>query len=382
MRLGGVVIAWNVFRHFYPYFDDDGREWGETLSRWIMDAARAPDVPAFVGVLERMVAQLNDGHGEVGPRSEAYSLPLVWQPVEDVLVVTGLPARTPPGLTVGDIVLGIDGMPTTERLAAEEERVSASTQHYRTWRAIERLRIRETDRPVDLEIQSADGARSTVTVRPVLGESLTGILAEPRPAPITWLPAGSWYFDLTRLDDAALAKALSDVGPGQAVIFDVRGYPGRVNRAFLGHLSSSTLTTPLFRIPVDMLPETGSRSWNNVGGAVAPRSPLVSGPVAFLTDTRAVSHAETVLGMVAGHDLGEVVGSPTAGTNGNVNHFTLPGGFSIKWTGMEVVNHDGSPLHGHGVMPTVLAQRTIAGVRAGRDEVLARAIEVVTRPRR
>jgi len=44
---------------------------------------------------------------------------------------------------------------------------------------------------------------------------------------------------------------------------------------------------------------------------------------------------------------------------------------------MEVVNHDGSPLHGHGIIPTIPASRTIAGIRAGRDEVLERALERV-----
>ena len=163
------------------------------------------------------------------------------------------------------------------------------------------------------------------------------------------------------------------------MIFDLRGYPRRIDRAFLGQLSSSALTSPPFRIPVDLLPEGRSRTWKPVGWSVPPLSPRISGPVAFLADARAFSYAETLLAMVEGHDLGEIVGSPTAGTNGNANSFTLPGGYSISWTGMEVVNHDGSPLHGHGVQPTVLARRTLAGVRAGRDEVLARAIEVVTR---
>ena len=380
VRIGGVVIAWNVFRHFYPYFEDGGREWDRTLSRWLQDAAAASDGPEFVAVLERMVARLDDGHGEVEPRPEPYSLPLVWQPVEGALAITGLPAGDQAGLSVGDVVLGIDGMPIAERMSGEEDYVSASTAHRRTWRAAERLLFREADRLVDLQILGADGEPRRVSVRPVPSAAMAGVLAEPRPAPVTWFPAGAWYFDLTRLDDAALAEVLSQVRPGQPVIFDVRGYPGRINRAFLGHLSASAVTTPPFRIPVDLLPDARSRTWKDVGGSVPPRSPRISGRIAFLTDARAISHAETILAMVAGHRLGEIVGSPTAGTNGNINPFTLPGGLGISWTGMEVVNHDGTPLHGHGVRPTVPAGRTIAGVRAGRDEVLARAIEVVTEP--
>jgi C-terminal processing protease CtpA/Prc len=86
------------------------------------------------------------------------------------------------------------------------------------------------------------------------------------------------------------------------------------------------------------------------------------------------------LGIIEFYRLAEIVGSRTAGTNGNVNPFTLPGGYRISWTGMKVLKHDGSQHHGIGILPTVSVSRTIAGVTAGRDEVLERAIEIVGGP--
>jgi hypothetical protein len=41
--------------------------------------------------------------------------------------------------------------------------------------------------------------------------------------------------------------------------------------------------------------------------------------------------------------------------------------------------HDGSRHHGVGTQPTVPVTPTIAGIRAGRDEVLEVALEVLTR---
>jgi hypothetical protein len=58
----------------------------------------------------------------------------------------------------------------------------------------------------------------------------------------------------------------------------------------------------------------------------------------------------------------------------------LPGGYTIAWTGMLVQKRDGTPHHGVGIRPTVPASPTVAGLRAGRDEVLERAIALVTRP--
>ncbi len=80
-----------------------------------------------------------------------------------------------------------------------------------------------------------------------------------------------------------------------------------------------------------------------------------------------------------GFKLATIVGQPTAGTNGNVNPFTLPGGYNISWTGMKVLKHDGSQHHGVGIIPDVLVNKTIKGVKEGRDEFLEKAIEIAKR---
>lgn len=47
---------------------------------------------------------------------------------------------------------------------------------------------------------------------------------------------------------------------------------------------------------------------------------------------------------------------------------------------MKVLKNDGSPHHAVGILPTIPAHRTIAGVQAGRDEMLERTIEAVSAP--
>jgi len=45
---------------------------------------------------------------------------------------------------------------------------------------------------------------------------------------------------------------------------------------------------------------------------------------------------------------------------------------------MKVLKHDGSRHHGIGIQPTVPVSRTLKGVTEGRDELLERAIAVVS----
>jgi C-terminal processing protease CtpA/Prc len=106
---------------------------------------------------------------------------------------------------------------------------------------------------------------------------------------------------------------------------------------------------------------------------VDPEAPFVGNTV-FLTDGRAVSAAETYMGIVEASKLGPIVGAATAGTNGNINPFILPGGYQVWWTGMKVLKQDGTRHHGVGIQPTVPAAKTLAGVAAGRDEILEKGI--------
>jgi C-terminal processing protease CtpA/Prc len=112
---------------------------------------------------------------------------------------------------------------------------------------------------------------------------------------------------------------------------------------------------------------------------LSSRRPRISGTVAFLTDARAISRSETFLSVVEHYELGEIVGQPTAGANGPVNPFTLSGGYEVHWTGMRVRKHDGSQHHLVGIRPDVPAERTIEGVREGRDEALEKALRVLQR---
>jgi C-terminal processing protease CtpA/Prc len=69
------------------------------------------------------------------------------------------------------------------------------------------------------------------------------------------------------------------------------------------------------------------------------------------------------------------IGSPTAGANGDITNFTVPGGIRITFSGHGVRHADGRQLQRVGLLPDIEVRPTIQGIREGRDEVLERAIE-------
>ena len=72
------------------------------------------------------------------------------------------------------------------------------------------------------------------------------------------------------------------------------------------------------------------------------------------------------------------VGGTTAGCNGNRTWLSLPGGGRLWFTGMRVKFGDGSRFQNIGILPDVPVAPTVEGIRAGRDEVLEKGIEVLT----
>jgi C-terminal processing protease CtpA/Prc len=84
------------------------------------------------------------------------------------------------------------------------------------------------------------------------------------------------------------------------------------------------------------------------------------------------------MGYIKDRKLGTIVGSTTAGANGNVVRFHVPGGFSVTFTGMRVSGHDGkTPHHLRGVQPDIPAAPTLASIRNNRDDELERAVAVI-----
>ncbi len=164
----------------------------------------------------------------------------------------------------------------------------------------------------------------------------------------------------------------------KGVVFDLRGYPNG-NHEVIGHLIDKPVQSARWNVPQIIYPDQERMVGYDTSGrwVLTPKAPRIQGKAVFLTDGRVISYAESFMGIIEHYALAEIVGQPTAGANGNVNPFTLPGGFRLSWTGMKVLKHDGSQHHLVGIQPTVPATRTIAGVQQGRDELLEKAIALI-----
>ncbi len=72
-----------------------------------------------------------------------------------------------------------------------------------------------------------------------------------------------------------------------------------------------------------------------------------------------------------------MVGSTTAGADGDISHIALPGNLSTAFSGIGVFYPDKRPTQRIGIIPDVVVRPTLAGIRADRDEVLEKALRLI-----
>lgn len=375
-RLAATTIAWNLFKHFYPYWDQAGGDWDAALGPALEQAALAPDDRAFHQTLRRFTALPRDGHTWVWYVSHyGASLPLDWEWVEDELVVTAVePAAD--GIKLGAIIEAIDGQPVAELIASEIPLIAGSPQ-WRLEQALQRLRSSDRELIAQLSVRTPSGALTTIPV-PFVKVPYSERATPERPDVVAELAPGIVYVDITRLDRQRFQAESSRISAAEGLVFDLRGYPkGEIG--YLAHLSSETVLSAKMDVPTYVAPDAAVDNWRSGGWELEPKLPRYSENVAFVTDASAISFSESILGTVKGNRLGTIIGEATAGANGNITQVVLPGGYAVSWTAMRVVNRDGSPHHIVGLTPDLWVEPTIAGIQAERDEVLEAAVMVVLR---
>lgn len=377
--LASAIMFWAITQHFYPYFDVIDADWDASLSQALQTILNTETETEWEIALRQLVADLDDGHGRITDLNE--SNPPIYSPfislgwVEEQIVIAETFAGTRNLVEVGDIVLRFGGETAVDRLQQEMNLISSATPQFKRYLALQRLLVGPRFTSTTLTVQHADGSEETLMLeRDTL---VNTIPPADRPTNYSELAPGVYYINLSTAVESNIEMELAKLDGAAGLIFDLRGYPS-VNPGFLELLIADTVSTAQFLIPQTTWPNRENVTYDNGAWTLAPRqeAPL-SENIVFLTNGQAISYAETLMAMVAHYQIGEIVGEPTAGTNGNINRIELPSGHAVFWTGMLVLNHDGSQHHGIGVQPTVPVSQTLEDLRQGIDTQLQAALRVI-----
>ena len=159
-RVADVVVAWNVFRHFYRTARITRRLDGRLRPQLAL-AYDATTRAAHRDAMRLLVADTRDGHGVVvdARSSEGRGvLPVQLGLIEGQLVVTatGAPAEAP----IGAVVTTVDGVPAAQRLA-EAMRLASGTTQWKQTRALQEIATCPIGAIVTLMIDAGAGPNAS-----------------------------------------------------------------------------------------------------------------------------------------------------------------------------------------------------------------------------
>ncbi|MFY9825993.1 MAG: S41 family peptidase, partial [Thermoanaerobaculia bacterium] len=427
-RLLAVFRLWNVFHYFHPYIELAG-DWDAVLPEFIArmeaihDEASEASARDYALTLAEMAARTADGHTSLtgNPTLDALNgeapLPFLVRWIEGAWVVTVVSAdpairsshgEPEPGeeeeeeagkaekdarsfdyVEVGDVVLSLDGVPVTTREDLLRRHYAASTEAGMRRKIADHLLSGRQGSAVAVTVRGRDGRLKTVTLR-------RGPWT-PKPAgeTVRLLPGSQsgdtgdtgdiGYVDLSRLAYGEVDGMFERLKGTRGIVFDMRGYPNLTGWPIAARLNvRNARFGALFRRP--LVTGAGGDEEQTERTSVSfsqplpePGGPKYTGKTVLLIDERTVSQAEHLGLFFEAANGTKFVGTPTAGANGDVTWFTLPGIASVRFSGHEVRHADGRQLQRIGLVPDLLAAPTLRGVREGKDEVLERGVEFLKR---
>jgi C-terminal processing protease CtpA/Prc len=351
------------------------RPWDDTLAEFIPRLRAARDETEYALAVSELAVRLQDSHVTLaspvldryfGTHRPAIRVDLV----EGRTVVTEAPPTS--GLQVGDVVLSVDGEESSARRARLARYLPASTAGRLENKVdIQFLLGPRASRAV-IEARGADGSSRRVEAE----RTLEGLAPRTRPRAgpaYAVLPSGFGYLDLDRLEAKDVAAAFEAIRGTPGAVVDMRGYPKGGAFAAVPRLATKPPSAIGGNVRYDGTSGTFSLEESVVTLDAAPPSERYAGRVVVLADGSTQSAAEYVCQLIRSSTSATVVGSPTSGANGAVTRTILPGGIVVNFTAQSVRNHDGTRLQRVGIVPDVEVRPTLAGVRAGRDELLERA---------
>ncbi|HEV3440722.1 MAG TPA: S41 family peptidase, partial [Gemmata sp.] len=383
-QLLSLLRFWNIVQYWFPYRDVAGEEWNDILIYFIPRIASAKNAEAYQLELMALITKAHDGHAnlwsslQARPPTGKCQLPVNVRSIENLPVISGFPTAAPDdhgALKIGDVLIGLNGIPIGKLIESWTSYYGASNDGARMFN-IARYMTRGECGESSVAVRRGDEKLNFKVTR--TAPAKTGSVDDPHDLPgLTFrlLSKDVAYLKLSSVKSADAVHYVEQAAGTKGFIIDIRNYPSEFMVFSLGSLLVEN-NTHFARFTECDLSNPGAFYWTNPV-SLSPQKPYYSGKVVILVDDSSMSQAEYTSMAFRVAPGAIVVGSATAGADGNVSPFALPGGLHSMVSGIGVFYPDKLPTQRIGIVPNVEVKPTITGIRAGRDEVLEEALRQI-----
>ncbi|WP_316746334.1 S41 family peptidase [Pedobacter gandavensis] len=379
VRLADVIILWNILKHSFPYWQDVKVAPEKILEEALQAVSKPQSTAAFLQTIKRMSAPYQDAHmfNYIKDwKEEIYSAPISLIKIKDQIMVKDLLSNDLGNLILpGDVILELDKIPVRKKVDSLMNFFSGSTQS-RTIYALPGLVQGKQGDSIRIKIERNQEIKDIVLPANLPPQAFTPGNSGYIQRNNGWINPDTYYFDPGR--NGVDSNNIKILKTAKSIIFDFRGYvkDQSISTDLIEAIIKDTLVANRIFTPKILYPDYQNISYQeNVETYIPNRANSITGKLVFLTDESAISAAESLLGLVKDFNLGTIMGSPTAGTNGDINIAVLPGNLVFYYSGNLVKNSDGSKHHLKGVIPDIYSTQSRESITKREDLMLLKAVE-------
>lgn len=389
-RLLTLYRYWNMIYYFFPYKHLTDKDWDEILKEYIPYFVQAKDRLEYELTTTLLIGEACDTHAglwEGGKKIDSLrgdkQIPVRLQFIENKWVVTDyymsstLPEVTKierTGLKIGDIITHVDGK-LIEFIVDSIKKYYPASNEVAKMRNIASDLLRSNKHSLQIDYVSSNQVKQKEIYLERKNDLYNYIYKKDTVKCYKFINENIGYISLKTIKDEDINKIKENFKNTNGIIIDIRNYPSAFVTFTLGSYFVSN-PTPFVKFTKGNV--------NNPGEFIITQaleipksSETYQGKLVVIVNEETQSSAEYhAMAFRVGNNT-TIIGSQTAGADGNVSEITLPGGLKTWISGIGIYYPDGTETQRVGIIPDIEVKPTIKGIREGRDEVLEKAIEII-----
>ncbi|MBK8924710.1 MAG: hypothetical protein IPM74_02110 [Crocinitomicaceae bacterium] len=382
LRILNLFRYWNIVEYFFPYKYQMDINWDTTLFYTIPHFLSVNDTVDYHMAWLELIAKLNDSHAFFASKYTFEYYGEKWAPVatkiiEDKVVITSYYDQSlaiENDLRIGDIILKVDNVKIQDLVDQNMKYVAASNQAVKKRDICKYLLNGSTESTV-LEILRDNNKLMRKIKRYEFGYFKN---EKEKSYPNSWriIEKNIGYVNMGNVKLNEVSKIMNNLLHSQSIIFDLRNYPNGTMYEFASWFLNKPVPFAYFTEPDFTYPGRFVRTQPYYcGKRQDDTTKIFHGDVILLINELTQSHAEFNAMCFQTFPNCTVIGSQTAGADGNISKIKFLYTFETYMSGIGVYYPDGRETQRCGIIPDIVVEPTILGVKYGRDELLLYALK-------
>jgi C-terminal processing protease CtpA/Prc len=378
-RILALFMYWNVMEYFFPYKYVMDQKWDFTLEEMLPVFIEAKNEDAFYTAMQKLTVKLNDSHAVFYKYAKRrHYLPVVCKIINEKMIITEIldnNLEKKDNIKIGDVITKVNDKTIKEIILENRDLIRGSNEASYLYNLIEPV-LSGYSENIKLEFLT-DGKSMVKTINWVNYNSNKYVLKnetknEIKKEKFKILENNIGYVDMGVLKVQNVPEMIDALKLTKAIVFDMRNYPNGTYEEISRFLNAEEKEFAIYTKPDLTYP--GRFKWSKPHICGSKNKNNYKGEVVVLLNEESISQSEwtAMCFQTAGNTT--IIGSQTAGADGNVSNVDFIRAFHTQFTGIGVYYPDKRETQRIGIIPDIEVKPTIKGIQEGRDEILERAI--------